>query len=73
MGVPARTEDDDTRRSIANLFILRTAELNHGLCGWVCNLDFSKNGISIVCQAAIQPKQTERERASASHGLVTQK
>ena len=44
------TQDNDTRRAVANLLVLSAAELNHGLCSRVSNVDFTQNGISVVGQ-----------------------
>ena len=44
----ARTKDDDTSSSITTFFILRPTKLDHVLCCRVCNIDFTKDSISVV-------------------------
>ena len=46
-----RTEDDNTCRSIAALFVLGATELNHVLRSRVGNVDFAQDGIAVVGQS----------------------
>ena len=44
------TKDNDTRRAVSTLLVLCPAELDHVLCGGMCDVDFSENGVTIVRQ-----------------------
>jgi hypothetical protein len=42
------TKDDDTGCSVSNFLILRSSEFNHGLRSGVSDVDFSKDGMTVV-------------------------
>lgn len=44
------TENNDTGGAIANLFILCSGKFNHTLGGRMVDFDFTKDGVTIVCQ-----------------------
>lgn len=48
-GDGGRTKDDDTRGTIADLFVLCPRELDHVLGGRVSDVDFSQDSVAVVC------------------------
>ena len=48
----ARTENNDTRRAISALLILRPTQLDHVLRRWVCDVDLAQNSVAVICEAA---------------------
>lgn len=45
------TEDNDGSGTVADLLVLRSTELDHVLCGRMCDLDFAQDCVSVVCQS----------------------
>jgi len=62
------SENDDSRGSIADFFILCPCELNHALCGRVCDFDLSENGVAIVGEH----NTSHRIEKHFQHGLGSQ-
>jgi hypothetical protein len=44
------TKNDDCCSSISNFLVLCSAELDHALCGRMRDFDFSKDGMTVICQ-----------------------
>lgn len=69
-----RTEDDNTCRSIAALFVLGATELNHVLRSRVGNVDFAQDGIAVVGQSRMYASSLGQDEGKddlqyASHGI----
>jgi hypothetical protein len=60
------TKDDDTGGSISDFLILRPRQLDHGLGSWVCDVDFTEDGMAVVGQPG---RSTVYQRVKRSHSL----